>query len=123
VPLTMFGLDVTAQALIAPDWMAEVEQAGARIARAAVAMLRAYGAGDPCLHDPCVIAHLIDPTLFTGVDAWVEVETAAPLARGQSIAAVSDRHRAGRTSNARVVTGLDAPRLFALLRDRLLRLD
>lgn len=123
VPLTMFGLDVTAQALIAPDWMADVEQAGGRIARAAVAMLRAYGAGDPCLHDPCVIAHLIDPTLFDGVDAWVEVETTAPLARGQSIAAVSARHRAGRAPNARVITSLDAPRLFALLRERLLRLD
>lgn len=123
VPLTMFGLDVTAQALIAPDWMADVEQAGGRIARAAVAMLRAYGAGDPCLHDPCVIAHLIDPTLFDGVDAWVEVETTAPLARGQSIAAVSARHRASRAPNARVITSLDAPRLFALLRERLLRLD
>ncbi|GAB0119096.1 nucleoside hydrolase [Acidisoma sp. 7E03] len=123
VPLTMFGLDVTASALITPDWMADVEQTGGRIARAAVAMLRAYGAGDPCLHDPCVIAHLIDPTLFGGVDAWVEVETTAPLTRGQSIAAVSDRHRGGHAPNARVITSLDAPRLFALLRDHLLRLD
>lgn len=123
IPLTMFGLDVTARALITPGWMADVEAQGGRVARAAIAMLRAYGAGDPCLHDPCVIAHLIDPTLFTGIEAWVEVETAAPLARGQSIAAVSERHRAGRAPNARVVTGLDAPRLFTLLRDRLLRLD
>ena len=58
-----------------------------------------------------------------GVDAWVEVETAAPLARGQSIAAISERHRAGRAPNARVITGLDAPRLFALLQEKLLSLD
>jgi purine nucleosidase len=123
VTLTMFGLDVTAQALITSDWMAEAEAAGGPITRTAIAMLRAYGHGDPCLHDPCVIAHLIDPGLFQGIDAWVEVETTAPLTRGQSITAVAERHRAGRAPNARVITGLDAPRLFALLRERLLSLD
>lgn len=122
IPLTMFGLDVTAQALITPDWMAETEAASGRIGKAAIAMLRAYGAGDPCLHDPCVIAHLIDPTLFDGIDAWVEVETTAPLARGQSIAAVQPRHRPGHEPNCRVITGLDSPRLFSLLADRLIRL-
>ncbi|HTI01424.1 MAG TPA: nucleoside hydrolase [Acidisoma sp.] len=123
VTLTMFGLDVTAQALITPDWMADVEAAGGPITRAAIAMLRAYGHGDPCLHDPCVIAHFIDPSLFQGVDAWVEVETTSPLARGQSIAAVAERHRAGRAPNAHVITGLDTARLFALLREKLLSLD
>lgn len=123
IPLTMFGLDVTGQALITQDWMAEAEVAGGPITRAAIAMLRAYGHGDPCLHDPCVIAHFMDPTLFQGIDAWVEVETTSPLARGQSIAAVTERHRAGRAANARVITGLDAPRLFALLREKLLSLD
>lgn len=122
VPLTMFGLDVTGEALITEAWMAETEALGGAVSRAAIAMLRSYGLGDPCLHDPCVIAHLIEPGLFTGVDAFVTVETAG-LARGQSIAATAERHRAGRAANARVVTGLDAPRLFALMRKRLLSLD
>jgi purine nucleosidase len=126
IPLTMFGLDVTAQALITKDWMAEVEAASGTasgtVGRTAVAMLRAYGAGDPCLHDPCVIAHLIDPTLFSGLDAWVEVETTAPLTRGQTVAAVQPRHRPGREPNCRVITGLDGARLFALLREKLISL-
>ncbi len=122
VPLTMFGLDVTGEALITAEWMAGTEAASGTIGRAAVAMLRAYGHGDPCLHDPCVIAHLIDPSLFEGVDAWVEVETAAPLTRGQSVAAVKPRHRGLRTPNCRVMTQLDGPRLFALLREKLIRL-
>ncbi|HEX3982686.1 MAG TPA: nucleoside hydrolase, partial [Acidisoma sp.] len=46
VPLTMFGLDVTAQARITADWMTDLESASGKIGRAAVAMLRAYGAGD-----------------------------------------------------------------------------
>ncbi|MCB8874301.1 nucleoside hydrolase [Acidisoma silvae] len=122
IPLTMFGLDVTAQALITRPWMDAVEAASGAVGQAAVAMLRAYGHGDPCLHDPCVIAHLIDPTLFEGVDAWVEVETTAPLARGQSVAAVAPRHRPGHEPNCRVITGLDAPRLFTLLAERLISL-
>ncbi len=123
VPLTMFGLDVTGQAIITPSWMDRVEAKAGPVARAAIAMMRAYGFGDPCLHDPCVIAHLIDPSLFGGVDARVEVECAAPLARGQSIAAVKERHRGGRSPNCRVITRLDNDRLFALLEERLLRLD
>ena len=123
VPMTMFGLDVTAQAVIAKPWMEKVEAKAGPVARAAVAMMRSYGFGDPCLHDPCVIAHLIDPSLFSGVDAWVEVECAAPLTRGQSVAAVAERHRAGHAPNCRVMTMLDNQRLFALLEDRLLQLD
>lgn len=122
IPLTMFGLDVTAQALVTADWMTEVEAAAGSIGRAAIAMLRAYGHGDPCLHDPCVIAHLIDPSLFAGIDAWVEVETTAPLTRGQSIAAVQPRHRPGHAPNCRVITSLDSPRLFDLLREKLISL-
>jgi purine nucleosidase len=122
IPLTMFGLDVTAQALITPDWMDKVGAASGPIGRAAVAMLRAYGHGDPCLHDPCVIAHLIDSRLFDGVDAWVEVETTAPLTRGQSIAAVQARHRPGRAPNCRVITSLDSARLFDLLAEKLISL-
>lgn len=122
IPLTMFGLDVTAQALITPYWMDKVEAASGTIGRAAVAMLRAYGYGDPCLHDPCVIAHLIDPTLFEGVDAWVEVETSSALTRGQSVAAVQPRHRPEREPNCRVITSLDSARLFDLLGHRLISL-
>lgn len=122
IPLTMFGLDVTAQALITPYWMDKVEAASGTIGRAAVAMLRAYGYGDPCLHDPCVIAHLIDLTLFEGVDAWVEVETSSALTRGQSVAAVQPRHRPEREPNCRVITSLDSARLFDLLGDRLISL-
>jgi purine nucleosidase len=123
VPMTMFGLDVTRQAVITKDWMDRMEAKAGRVSGPVLAMMRAYGFGDPCLHDPCVIAHLIDSTLFDGVEAWVEVECAAPMARGQSIAAVSPRHLQGRAPNCRVITSVDTPRLFALLEDRLLSLD
>lgn len=121
VKLTMFGLDVTRQARITPQ-VCEQVRAGGRVAEAAVAMMTGYGALDPSLHDPCVIAHLVDPTLFEGVDALVSVECASTLTMGQSVAARTERNLAGRSPNCRVVTHVDAERLFALLASRLARL-
>lgn len=122
-PLTMFGLDVTRKALIAEDWMARVEAERGPRARAAIAMIRSYGRKDACLHDPCVIAHLLDPSLFEGVAARVSVECELPLTRGQTIAAVSERHRGGLPATCEVITGLAHDRLFTLLAERIARLD
>jgi len=85
-------------------------------------MMTGYGAADPSLHDPCVIAHLIDPTLFGGVDALVSVECSSPLTMGQSVAARTERNLGGRSPNCRVITCVAADRLFALLSSRLARL-
>jgi purine nucleosidase len=122
-PLTMFGLDVTRKALITEAWLAELEEGAGPCARSAAAMMRSYGRGDLCLHDPCVIAHLIDPSLFTGIEARVEVDCTAGLNRGRSVAAVSERHRKTLPATCRVITEVSAPPLFALLAERLRRLD
>jgi inosine-uridine nucleoside N-ribohydrolase len=119
--LTMFGLDVTRQAKITAD-VCERVGAGGRISRIAMQMLTGYGSADPSLHDPCVIAHLIDPTLFGGVDALVTVECASPLTMGQSVAARTARNLAGRMPNCRVITEVASDRLFELLASRLARI-
>jgi len=122
VALTMFGLDVTRHAQVTAERLAALEGADSPVARVAARMLRAYGGADPCLHDPCVIAHLIDPELFSGVDAHVSVECESALTRGQTIARVRERHLAGRAPNCRVITTVDAGRLFGLLGERIGRL-
>ena len=119
VALTMFGLDVTQQARVTAERLGALEATGSRVAGAAARMLRAYGGADPCLHDPCVVAHLIDGGLFGGVDAHVAVECESVQTRGQTIVRVRERHLAGHTPNCRVVTRVDADRLFALLTARL----
>ena len=116
--LTLFGLDVTRRARLAAGHLDALAGSG-RAGRAAAAMIRAYGAIDACLHDPCVIAHLIDPTLFLGVDSHVEVECESRLTRGQTVAAVRDKHLRGRAPNCRVMTDVAADRLSALLAERL----
>lgn len=123
VPMVMFGLDVTNHARMTAARLDALKTGAGRIGAAAIAMMRHYGSGDPCLHDPCVIASLIDPTLFEGVDARVSVECASPLSMGRTVAAVSDRHRKGLPATCRVITNVDDERLFRLLDERLRRLD
>ena len=44
-----------------------------------------YGIDDSPLHDPCVIAYLIDPSLFKGRFVNVEVEKESTLTRGKTV--------------------------------------
>ena len=118
IPLVMFGLDVTNQAILTPQRLQTLESGG-ETAATAVAMLRQYGSGDPALHDPCVIAYLLDPSIFAGVEARVTVDCASPLSMGRTVAAVSERHREGAATNCLVITKVDDDRLFSLLDERL----
>ena len=123
VPLVMFGLDVTRQALMTADRLRSLASHPGKVSQAAAAMMRRYGSGDPCLHDPCVIAFLIDPSLFDGTDARLSVDCSSTLTIGRTVAAVSESHRRGEPATCRVMTRVDDERLFRLLDERIPRLD
>ena len=74
IPMTMFGLDVTRHATLTQERFEQLERNASPIMKTAIAMMRYYGSGDASLHDPCVTAFLIDPSLFKGVDAAIEVD-------------------------------------------------
>lgn len=79
-----------------------------------------YGSAGAPLHDPCVIAYLIAPELFSGRFVNVEIETESKLTRGMTVAdwwGVTDRAR-----NAMFMGDLDAEGFFALLVERIGRL-
>ncbi|MEO0361110.1 MAG: nucleoside hydrolase, partial [Pseudomonadota bacterium] len=72
------------------------------------------------LHDPCVIAYLLEPDLFSGRLVNVEVETKSPLTLGSTVAdwwGVTDR-----APNATFVRDVDDQGFFTLLTERLGRL-
>ena len=76
-----------------------------------------YGSEGAPLHDPCVIAYLIQPDLFTGRHINVEIETSSELTLGMTVAdwwRVTDR-----APNAMFMGDLDADGFFALLTDRI----
>jgi purine nucleosidase len=79
-----------------------------------------YGSAGAPLHDPCVIAYLLRPELFTGRHVNVIIETQSELTMGMTVAdwwGVTDR-----TPNALFIGELDADGYFDLLTQRIGRL-
>ena len=124
-PVVMLGLDATHQVRTTPERLAAIAAVGTPAAAAAARLLafsqdverRLVGDGAPPLHDPCTIAWLLAPGLFTAVPAQVRVETRSPLTLGHT--AVEFRLRA--PSPVRWVTEVDAAGVYALLLERLAR--
>ncbi len=79
-----------------------------------------YGSMGAPLHDPCVIAWLIRPELFSGRHINVEIETTSELTLGMTVA---DWWRVTkRPANAMFMGDIDADGFFALLTERIGRL-
>lgn len=79
-----------------------------------------YGSEGAPLHDPCVIAYLLQPELFSGRLVNVEVETGSELTLGMTVAdwwGVTDR-----APNVTFMGDIDAAGFFALLSERIGRL-
>lgn len=127
VPITMVGLDVTQTALVDAGHCRAWRAAG-RIGQACAGWCdfperynpARYGAPGLPLHDPCVIAGLIDPALFAGRDCHVAVETQSSLTLGQTV--VDRWGRRGERPNATVIERVDGEGFFSLLTERLARL-
>ncbi len=127
-PLTMIGLDVTHQAIVTPERLDAVRAIDTSVGRAAAGLLDHYhrvdlerhGAAGSPLHDPCVIAYLLQPKLFSGREAFVEIETQSEATMGRTV--VDLWNATGREPNATVIERIDADGFFDLLIERLARL-
>ena len=75
--------------------------------------------GSP-LHDPCAIAWLLRPDLFTARDCPARVDLGPGISRGRTV--IDRWNRTGEPRNATVLETLDAEGFFALLGERLARL-
>jgi purine nucleosidase len=127
ISLTMFGLDVTHQALVTEPRLKAIEAIGTPVARAAAGLLDFYSRfdrerysqpGGP-LHDPCVIAFLLEPNLFQGKACPVSIEREGSCA-GRTLVDWWNMH--GYPANAMVMRHLNDDGFFSLLTRRLARL-
>ena len=127
-PIVVMPLDVTHKALTTAARIEAIRSLGTRVGDAAAALLEfferfdeeKYGTDGGPLHDPCVIAYLLRPELFTGRHCNVEVEISSELTMGMTVVdwwGVTDRSK-----NAMVMRDIDADGFFTLLTDRLARL-
>ncbi len=121
IDLVMMPLDVTHQVLSNPDRVRAFKEIG-NLAGEVVAGwigffdrydMEKYGTEGAPLHDPCVIAYLLEPGLFSGRFCNVEIETESPLTRGMTV--VDWWGVSGRTPNAHVMRHVDAEGFFSLL--------
>ncbi|MCZ6512155.1 MAG: nucleoside hydrolase [Alphaproteobacteria bacterium] len=124
-PTVAFGLDVTQQVLTTPARLERIRAISTPVAEAVAGMLTYYdnsnierygGPGRP-LHDPCPIAWLIQPDLFTGRQVNVDVETGSELTDGMTVVdlwGVTDRPK-----HTLWMREADADGLYALLTERL----
>jgi purine nucleosidase len=128
IPIAIIPLDVTHQVLATPQRLDGLRALGNRCGPAAAALLTEFevrridrfGERGRALHDPCVIAYLLQPGLFDGRVVNVEIETASHLTVGMTVAdwwGVT-----GRRPNAQVMNIVDAGGVFDLLTERLGRL-
>jgi len=125
VPIVAHSLDVTHQALMTKDWIASVRALGTAVGRASADMLtfferfdeEKYGTVGGPLHDPNVIAYLLDPTLYGGKDCFVEVEIASEKTMGQT--SVDWWKVTKNEPNCHWIREVDSEGFYALLLDRL----
>jgi purine nucleosidase len=129
IPIVMHGLHATHQVIATPQRVARIAALGTPAARAIAGMLgrppragtvERLGMSGHALHDPCVIAWLLWPELFSGRDCHVEIETCGASTLGRSTIDWWDS--LGRPANAHVIDRIDAGGLFERLTASLVRL-
>jgi inosine-uridine nucleoside N-ribohydrolase len=118
-------LELTAQALVTQARLTAMRTLGDRLCLTAACDIQASVPvsrrlpGAP-LHDPCAIAWLLKPSLFTSRECSMRVDLDPGIGRGRT---VFDRwNRTGDPTNALLLETLDADGFFALLGERLTRL-
>ena len=121
--ITMVPLDVTEEVRSTTERIAPIRALGTRVGAAAAELLgprRALAKPPMAMHDPCVIAYLLEPELFRWREVNVAIERESPLAMGLTL--IDWRGISRRPPNARVIEAVDADGVYRLLAERLARL-
>ncbi len=126
IPVVMAGLDVTHRAQIHGLDIERFRQVGNPVATIVAELLdffmeyhkdAKWGFTGAPLHDPCTIAWLLKPELFTSVERWVGVETQGKYTQGMTV--VDYYFLTGKQPNTTVLLDIDRERFVDLLVDRL----
>lgn len=125
IPMTIFPLDVTHKAILPPAAVDQLRAVDSAVTTACAGMIDFYGVYDikkygwigAAMHDPTVIAYLIDPTLFTGKRLSVAIDHSDEASLGNTYERTD-----GSEPNATVMFDIDAERFFKLVVERWSRL-
>ncbi|AUV53750.1 pyrimidine-specific ribonucleoside hydrolase RihA [Raoultella planticola] len=126
IPVAMAGLDVTHRAQIHGLDIERFRQLGNPVATIVAELLdffmeyhkdAKWGFTGAPLHDPCTIAWLLKPQLFTSVERWVGVETQGKYTQGMTV--VDYYFLTGNQPNTTVLLDVDREGFVDLLAERL----
>lgn len=127
-PLVMLGLDVTLKALATSEVTARLAKVGTRPAKFVCGIIDFYGQSykrerglaAPPLHDPCAVACVIEPSIFTLRSVPVDIELDGSLTRGMTVC--DFRTPSPANCHTRVALDLDRARFWDLVVDALERI-
>ncbi len=128
IPVVLKPLDVTHKVLTRAHRVRAFRDLGTRVGTTVAHLLdfferfdeAKYGTDGGPLHDPNVIAWLLDPSIYSGRDVNVEVECASELTMGQTV--VDWWGVTGRPTNVSFTRDVQDEAFFALLLERIGRL-
>jgi purine nucleosidase len=126
-PVVLATLELTAQALCTPAHLATWRGGGNGRCMRALCDIQAtvplgprFAGAGAALHDPCAVAWLIRPDLFTARECAAVVDLGPGPSRGRTV--IDRWRRTGAQANVSLLETLDADGFFALLGERLARL-
>lgn len=103
IPVIMSGLDVTLKAQLFKEDIEEIREVGNVVSETMADLLdffnltttKPFWAGEDHvegihMHDPCAVAYIIDPTMFTSYPMYVEIETSSCLSLGSTVVDYDD---------------------------------
>ena len=126
IPLVMAGLDVTHRAQIMAADIERFRAIGNTVAITVAELLDFFmeyhkadkwGFEGAPLHDPCTIAWLLKPEIFTTEKRWVGVETQGKYTQGMTV--VDYYFLSGNTPNTDVMLDIDRQAFVDLIAERL----
>lgn len=126
LPVVMAGLDVTHRAQIMAEDIERFRSIPNPVANAVAGLLdffmeyhktEKWGFKGAPLHDPCTIAWLLKPEIFTTVERWVGVETQGKYTQGMTV--VDYYFLTGNKPNTTLMTDINRQAFVDLLAERL----
>src|SRR5699024_954832 len=121
VPIAMFGLDVTHQAIATDEIVEKLSNIDNSVAHFVVELLKffaktykdVFGFSGPPIHDACTVAYLIDPSIFQLKHVHVDVETKGELSYGMTV--VDTLRTTGKEPNVHFADQLDFDKFWDLM--------
>lgn len=126
IPIVMAGLDVTHRAQIMVEDIERFRQINNPVAVTVAELLdffmhyhktEKWGFQGAPLHDPCTIAWLLKPEIFTTIERWVGVETQGKYTQGMTV--VDYYFLTNNEPNTILMTDIDRQSFVDLLAERL----